>query len=496
MRHGDPFLGGIRGRQLCSQIKEFALNPPQHQIKPIGCGQRADKPQMAIELIDGSKGLDANVVFRNAWTAKEAGFTSVTRLCVNLHIRQFLLTRLGNGSILSSMVKTFNPRVRVLGILIVQSRISRLLCWAIIFTFFPTAMRAAEVTPLERSFLTAPIKVTEGMVKAGEGYFSPDSSRICYQAVPADYPFYQIFVQLFDAAAPRPAVPQRISTGRGRTTCSWFSPDGKRLLFASSHLDQNLNTTESDALARAAEDARSGRRRRYQWDFDPATEIFSSSLDGSDLKRLTDSPGYDAECSYSPDGKQILFVSDRDGDPDIFLMDADGANTRQLTNQPGYDGGPFFSPDGKWIAYRTDRAEKEMLQIHVMRADGSGDIALTIGKGVHWAPFWHPTQPWLAWTGADHSNPDQRPNYDLWIARHTPTSEPAFMIGKPLRITDHEGADVLPAFSPDGKLLMWTASRGTLNDGPGGRPSSQLWVSLIDQIAIEKDLPPVEEIAQ
>ena len=70
------------------------------------------------------------------------------------------------------------------------------------------------------------------------------------------------------------------------------------------------------------------------------------------------------------------------------------------------------------------------------------------------------------------------------------------MIGKPLRITDHEGADVLPAFSPDGKLLMWTASRGTLNDGPGGRPSSQLWVSLIDQIAIEKDLPPVEEIAQ
>ena len=81
-------------------------------------------------------------------------------------------------------------------------------------------MRAAEVTPLERSFLTAPIKVTEGMVKAGEGYFSPDSSRICYQAVPADYPFYQIFVQLFDAAAPRPAVPQRISTGRGRTQLS------------------------------------------------------------------------------------------------------------------------------------------------------------------------------------------------------------------------------------------------------------------------------------
>jgi len=334
------------------------------------------------------------------------------------------------------------------------------------------------------------------MVKAGEGYFSPDARRICYQAVPADYPFYQIFVQSFDVAAPRPAVPQRISTGRGRTTCSWFSPDDKRLLFASSHLDKNLNTTESHAMAQAAEDARSGRRRRYQWDFDPATDIFSSRLDGSDLKRLTDAPGYDAECSYSPDGKQILFVSDRDGDPDIFLMDADGTNTRQLTDQPGYDGGPFFSPDGKWIAYRTDRVEKEMLQIHAMRADGSGDIALTSGKGVHWAPYWHPTQPWLAWTGADHSNPTQRPNYDLWIARHTPTSGPTLTIGKPLRITDHEGADVLPAFSPDGKLLMWTASRGTLNDGPRSRPSSQLWVSQIDQIAIEKVLPPVEGIAE
>ena len=353
-------------------------------------------------------------------------------------------------------------------------------------------------SPLERRFLTSPVLVTAGMSKAGEGYFSPDMRQICYQAVPDGYPFYQIFVQPFDAAQPRPMPPMRISSGRGRTTCSWFSPDGTRLLFASSHLDPQLDATESAAREQAAEDRRTGRRRRYQWDFDPSMDIFTQSLSpdgaGSAPVQLTREQGYDAECSYSPDGSQILFVSDRDGDADIYVMDADGGNVRQLTNTPGYDGGPFFSPDGRWIAYRTDRVEKDMLQIHVMRADGSGDVAITSGKGVRWAPYWHPTKPWLIWTGADHSDPTKRPNYDLWIARYDsaaargdPSGRP-FSCGAPARITDHEGADVLPAFSPDGSLLMWTASRG--GDGGGRAAASQLWVSRIDAAAIEEALTP------
>jgi TolB protein len=350
---------------------------------------------------------------------------------------------------------------------------------------------------LESRFLGPAVQVTQGMPKAGEGYFASDMRRICYQAVPESYPFYQIFVQPFDAAAPRPAPPLRISTGRGRTTCSFFSPDGRSLLFASSHLDPGLDATEAAAVAQAEEDRKTGRRRRYQWDFDPQTDIFVARLDAAEadagrLERLTRAPGYDAECAFSPDGRRIVFVSDRDGDPDIYVMDADGGNVRQLTDAPGYDGGPFFSPDGRWIAYRTDRLEKDMLQIHVMRADGSGDVAVTSGKGVHWAPFWHPLRPWLIWTGADHSDPDRRPNYDLWIARHdaeTGTESPGFRTGDPLRITDHAGADVLPAFSPDGTLLMWTASRG---DAGGGRaPASQLWVSRIDASAIEEALPAI-----
>ena len=201
----------------------------------------------------------------------------------------------------------------------------------------------AADAPLEARFMEPPVQVSVGLPRAGEGYFSPDGRRIAYQAYPEGYPFYQIFVQDFDPAAFGPRPPRRVSTGRGRTTCSWFSPDGERLLFASSHLDPALDDTEAKARAEAEEDARTGRRRRYQWDFDPHMDLFTARLDGSDLVRITDTPGYDAECSFAPDGRSILFVSDRDGDPDIYVCDLEGRNVRQLTNEPGYDGGPFFS---------------------------------------------------------------------------------------------------------------------------------------------------------
>jgi Tol biopolymer transport system component len=331
---------------------------------------------------------------------------------------------------------------------------------------------ADEGASIEPQSLQNPRQVTSGWVKAGEGYFSPDGKQIIYQAVPTDYPFYQIYTQPLAGG-----MPHRISTGRGRTTCSYFSPDGKKLLYASSHLDPHMDATEAAEIKQQAEDKASGRRRRYEWNFDPHTDIFECDLDGGNLQRLTEAPGYDAEGAYSPDGKQIAFCSDRDGDPDIYVMNADGSNVRQITNAPGYDGGPFFSPDGQWIVFRSDRKKEGFLQIYVIKADGTEETALTDTNGVNWAPYWHPTEPYLIWTGADHSDPNARPNYDLWLMRYE-KRDGRIVPGPVTRLTDHSGADVLPVFTPDGRQLMWTTTRGEDH-------SSQLWIA-------DFQLPPSE----
>ena len=187
-------------------------------------------------------------------------------------------------------------------------------------------------------------------------------------------------------------------------------------------------------------------------------EIFSADLDGKNLHRLTYSKGYDAECSYSPDGKQIVFCSDRGGNPNIYVMDADGSNVRQVTHATGYNGGPFFSPDGRWIVFRSDRKKEGLLQIYVIGVDGSNETALTDNTGVNWAPYWHPQQPYIIWTAADHSDPQVRPNFDLWLMKFA-ERDGRIVPGKLTRITDDPAADVLPVFSPDGKQLMWTSNR-------------------------------------
>lgn len=321
------------------------------------------------------------------------------------------------------------------------------------------AAAQSDAPSIEGNFLSNVRIVTDPALfsKAGEGYFSPDGKQIVYQAQPRDYIFYQIYTQ--PLAGGRPKL---ISPGRGRTTCSYFSPDGKQILFASSHLDPELDATEAAERKQLEEDAKSGKRRRYSWAFDPHTDIFVADTDGTIQKQLTREKGYDAEGAYSADGTLIAFCSDRDGDPDLYVMNADGTNVRQLTNAPGYDGGPFISPDGKWVVFRSDRKEKELLQLYVIGIDGKHETALTDNIGVNWAPYWHPSKPYIIWTGADHSQlgkvPGARPNYDLWLMKYE-IADGKFIPGKVTRLTDHPAADVLPVFSPDGKQLMWTSSR-------------------------------------
>jgi len=323
------------------------------------------------------------------------------------------------------------------------------------------ARRPSAAPSQESAHLANVRQVTLGLPRAGEGYFSPEGEWIVYQAYPVGYPFYQIYVQRLDER-----VPRRISPGRGRTTCAYFTPDGQRILFASAHTNPDMEQNE----ARARELAAQSGRRRYEWDFDPYMDIYTVNADGTDLTRLTDASGYDAEGSYSYDGKQIVFTSTRDGDPDLYIMNADGTGVRQLTNVDGYDGGPFFSPDGRWVIFRSDREEEHMLQLYAISVDGEHEVQLTDDlQTVNWAPYFHPSGKYIIWARADYSRGPRFANFDLYTM-DVEMSDETFRSGDVTRITDHEKADVLPVFSPDGKKLMWTSTR--TEDG-----TSQLWIA-------------------
>ncbi len=169
-----------------------------------------------------------------------------------------------------------------------------------------------------------------------EAYWSADGSRLIFQSDEGTLPCDQIFTMQADGSQRR-----RVSNGEGKTTCSYFFPDGERIVYASTY------------RAGAACPPRPDRSRGYVWALDDY-DIYGARADGSGARPLFASPGYDAEATISPDGSTIVFTSSRDGDLEIYTMKADGSGVRRLTNAPGYDGGPFFSDDGKKIVYRAD----------------------------------------------------------------------------------------------------------------------------------------------
>jgi len=315
----------------------------------------------------------------------------------------------------------------------------------------------------EGAYLRNITQVTKDFVRAGEGYFSPDGKTAIYQAEEkgTGNPFYQIFSQ--DLASGKF---HRVSPGLGRTTCSYFRPDGKRVIFASTHEDPNAKKHQAEEIAQREEDRKKGTPpRRYSWNFDEHMKIYEADPDGSNVKCLTpDAKAYTAEGSYSADGKRIVYSAGNAGNVQLFIMNADGTGAKRLTTAMNcYNGGPFFSPDGTKVIFRSDRKEKDRLQIYVINADGTGEKALTDNdKWVYWAPYWYKDGKHIIYTAADHSDPMARPNYDLfWMNLET---------GKTTRITHAPGQDVLPVFSPDYTKLMWTTSRD-------GRSPTQLYIA-------------------
>jgi len=290
-----------------------------------------------------------------------------------------------------------------------------------------------------------------GLQKAGEAYFAPDGRRIIFQAVPAGNVEYQIYtLDLKDEGIAKPESLRMVSTGAGACTCSFFRPDGKRILFASSHLDPRLQQSP-----RPKEDEAYRSERGYRWDFNEWMEIFEADPDGDHRTRLTDVRGYDAECAYSPDARQIVFASNRTGDVEVYLMNADGSSPLQITRAKGYDGGPFFSPDGTRIVYRSDRRGDGNMQIFTNNLAGTDEVRLTDNDVLNWCPFWHPSGRYVIFTEGRHNGP---PRYDLYLLPVDP--QKALAPDGRFRVTHHPRFDGLPVFSPDGRRVMWTSKRG------------------------------------
>src|SRR5215470_5889057 len=224
-----------------------------------------------------------------------------------------------------------------------------------------------------------------------EAYFSFDGQKIIFQSTREPYKCDQIFTMNRDGSNQK-----LVSTGKGRTTCGYFTPDGKRIIYASTHLGAPDCPPPAD------------RSEGYVWAIYPTYDIFSAKPDGTDLKRLTTTDGYDAEGTISQDGKKIVFTSARDGDLEIYNMNVDGTQQRRLTHELGYDGGAWHSPDSQWIVWRASRPKtpdevsryKELfakhlvmptkLEIMVMRADGSDKRQITHNGGANFAPYFHP----------------------------------------------------------------------------------------------------------
>jgi TolB protein len=314
----------------------------------------------------------------------------------------------------------------------------------------PRAGRTAVRRPADRGerFFTGLTQLTFGGQNA-EAYFSHDGRRLILQRTENDSSCDQEYVINVDGSGLR-----RISNGEGRTTCGYFYDNDQRVLYASTFAHAPACPPRPDYS------------HGYVWAL-YEYDIYTSALDGSDLQRLTTTPGYDAEGVLSPDGKRIAFTSLRDGDLDIYTMGVDGSDVRRLTTTLGYDGGPFFSPDSKLIVYRAwhpqtprDMADYRALlaknlvqplqmELWVMNADGSNQRQITHLGGASFAPYFHPDGKRIIFA-SNYREPTSR-NFDLYLIN---------IDGSGLtQVTTDKEFDAFPMFSPNGKQLVFASNR-------------------------------------
>ena len=283
-----------------------------------------------------------------------------------------------------------------------------------------------------------------------ECYFSPDGSKFSFQSTRDGAKCDQIYIMKTDGSDQK-----LVSTGTGRTTCSYYMPDNKTILFASTHLAGDECPPNPD------------NSKGYVWALYDTYDIFTADENGNILNQLTTEKGYDAEATISPAGDRIVFTSTRNGDIDIYTMNTDGSDVRQITDEPGYDGGAFFSYDGTKIVYRRtsfkDDSEvskyKDLLaeglirpsklEIWIMNSDGSGKTQITNNGAANFAPYWFPDGKRILF--CSNVKDGKGRNFDIYMINVDGTGLE--------KITNYEEFDGFPMFSPDGKKLAFCSNR-------------------------------------
>ena len=292
-----------------------------------------------------------------------------------------------------------------------------------------------------------------------EAYWSFDDSKLVFQAKNTKWgaDCDQIYITGVKDHNMKNSIPKLISTGFGRTTCSYFLPGDTSVIYASTHLD-NLN------CPKIPEKRGDG---KYVWPIYNSFDIFISNLEGEIINQLTTNEGYDAEATVSPKGDKIVFTSIRSGDLELYTCNIDGSNIKQITNEIGYDGGAFFSNDGKKLVFRASRpkSEKEIeeykdllsqglvvpteMEIFTCNVDGSNLTQVTnLGKA-NWAPFFHPSDKKIIFC-SNHKSERGFP-FNLYMID---------IDGQNLKqITFDSQFDSFPMFSNDGKKIVFSSNR-------------------------------------
>lgn len=283
-----------------------------------------------------------------------------------------------------------------------------------------------------------------------EAYFSSDRKKLIFQSKRDGREYDAIYTMNLDGTDVK-----MVSSGEGVTTCSFISPDGKSIIYASTHLGEYKCPAKPDMS------------HGYVWPLFEGYDIVQADIDGKNVRQLTDVKGYDAECVYSPKG-EIIFTSARTGDLELFLMNPDGSGQEQLTDSPGYDGGAFFSPDGEWICWRASRPQgKEYddyrcllgknlirpgkLEIFIMSLKERKPIQLTDNGAANFAPYFHPNGKKVIFS----SNMDGQKNHNFELYTVDINT------GEIERITYNPSFDGFPMFSHDGKIVFASNRNGS-----------------------------------